>query len=236
MLNHAAADSSLEGPLDVAQFPETLTARVVTPGPAPLLHGYDVQRDLARHYDTTDVLFLSLTGELPQPGTTDALRIALVFLAPLSVQHASVHAAALARLCGTTSASTLGVAAIALAEQARVLLEEHAALLAWLTDRHGSMPAQYGAEGALGDPGTDRLVAALGEKSFAFPELGARPKLPAALLIVLFGCGLKTRPQLEAAIVTARLPSAMAEAMAEKVTDFDHYPTNLPRYRYQEAQ
>lgn len=236
MLNHADADAPLQGPLDVAQFPETLTTRIVTPGPAPLLHGYDVHRDLARHYDTTDLMFLSLTGELPTQGAAAALRIALMFVAPLSVQHASVHAAALARLCGTTSASTLGVAAIALAEQARVTLDDHAALLTWLTDRHGRMPAQFRADGPLGDPGTERLIAALGEKSFAFPALGERPTLTAALLIVLFGCGLKTRPQLEAAIVTARLPSAVAEAMAEKVTDFDHYPTNLPRYVYREAR
>jgi len=229
------ADSYLEGPLDVAQFPETLTARIVTPGPTPRLHGYDVHGDLARHYDPTDLLLLSLTGELPAQGASAALRVTLMFFAPLSVQHASVHAATLARLCGTTSASTLGVAAIALAEQARVQLDEHAELLTWLTDRNGSMPARCRPSSAIGDPGTDRLIAALGSKVFAFPELGERPTLTAALLIVLFGCGLKTRAQMETAIVTARLPSAMAEAMAEKVTDFDHYPTNLPRYLYREA-
>ena len=237
MSNVASLDPSfdLEGPLDVAPFPDRLSARVITPGARPRLHGYDVEGDLAQHYDATDLLILSLTGELPSPRTSAGARIALTFLAPISVAHASVHASALARLCGTASVATVGVAAIALAEQVRVLLDEHSALFAWLASTDGPLPGQYLATDPEDRASTARLRGALALTGLSFPELDAVPKRDAALLIVLFRCGIKERAQLETAIVTARLPSTLAEAMAVKVTDFDHYPANLPRYLYRDG-
>ncbi|HTQ03247.1 MAG TPA: hypothetical protein VMI54_05300 [Polyangiaceae bacterium] len=225
----------LEGPLESATFPETLSARVVTPGDAPRLHGYDVEGDLARHYDPTDILFLSLTGELPPPEISAALRIALTFLAPVSIAHASVHAATLARLCGTTTSSTLGIAAIGLAEQARVLLDEHADLLAWLARPQGAPPEAYRAVNPDQRASGERLRRALVTAGLAVPDFVAGLKRDAALLCVLFRCGLTRVEQLEAAIVSARLPSAFAEALTETVVDFAHYPIKLPDYRYRET-
>jgi len=236
-MTHPASGASgaiLEGPLDAAPFPETLSAHVVTPGPRPRLHGYDVEADLACHYTPTDVLFLTLTGELPAPELSAALGIAFAFLAPVSVAHASVHAAVLARTCGTTSSSTIGVAAIALAEQARVLLDEHAAWLAWLAAPNDAFPALYRAADASDAAASARLREALAVVGFRAPWLSEKPTRSAALLGVLFTCGLTERASLEAAVVTARLPTAVAEAMAVKVADFNQYPTNLPRYSYQE--
>ncbi len=224
----------LQGPLDVASFPETLSARVITPGPRPCIHGYDVEGDLARHYGPADLLLLSLTGELPDPAASAALNVALVFLAPVSVAHASVHAAVLARTCGTTSASTIGVAAIALAEQARVLLDDHMPLLDWLQAPSDVFPDRYRATTLEDRAGTTRLRQALAPTDFAIPELGETPTPRAALLAVLFRCGLRERAQIEATFVTARLASTVAEAMCVKVADFNQYPTNLPRYLYAE--
>lgn len=225
----------LEGPLESAVFPDTLTARVVTPGARPRLHGYDVEGDLARHYGFSDVLYLSLAGELPAPAVSRAFEVALAFLAPVSVAHASVHAAALARLCGTTSSSTIGVAAIGLAEQARVHLEEHSELLEWLASGRAELPVRFASAENTERASVGRLREALASTGFEVPWLAAFPTRAAALLIVLFACGLTRREQLEAAFVAARLPSAVAEALAEKVVDFSHYPTNLPRYRYEES-
>lgn len=224
----------LVGPLDLAPFPETLSARVVTPGRRPRLHGYDVEGDLARHYDPTDILFLSLTGELPTTAASAALRVALTFLAPVSVAHASVHAAALARLCGTSCGSTIGIAAVGLAEQARVLLEEHAELLAWLTTGDSAFPRRYTSADPDEHAATARLRDALSSTGLSVPELLESPTQAAALLCVLFRCGLTQAPQLAAAIVTARLPSTVAEAMTAKVADFNQYPINLPRYEYED--
>ena len=237
MSNVAPLDPSfyLQGPLDVAQFPTTLNAAVVTPGPAPRLRGYDVESDLARHYNPLDMAVLSLTGELPTPENSAALAIAVSFLAPLSIAHASVHAAALARVCGTTTGSTLGVAAIGLAEQARLMLDEHVDLLAWLAAPAGPLPERYRATQAADRASTGRLRDALATTGVSIPGLDQSPTRTAALLMVLVTCGMKERSQLEALIVTARLPSAFAEAMSVKVADFDHYPTNMPRYRYSDA-
>jgi hypothetical protein len=236
MANEAVIDlgAQLQGPLDVATFPETLAARVITPGARPRVHGYDVEEDLARHYAPADLLFLSLTGELPSPEASIALGAALTFLAPVSVAHASVHAAVLARVCGTTVASTIGVAAIGLAEQARLLLDEHAELLTWLAAPSTDLPPGYRATSAAERTACARLSAIVSASGLAVPHLEQQPTRNAALLMVLYHCGLKERAQLEIAIVSARLPCAMAEAMQVKVAAFDQYPTNLPLYRYED--
>ena len=98
--------SELDGPLDSgASFPARLTARVVTPGERPRVHGYDVEGDLALHYQPTDLLFLLLMGELPTPAVSRAFSVVLMFLAPVSVAHASTHAAVVGRLCGAPASS-----------------------------------------------------------------------------------------------------------------------------------
>jgi hypothetical protein len=227
--------ASLEGPLETHAFPATLSARVVTPGAHPRLHGYDVERDLALHYDPTELLFLSFTGELPAPNVAKALRVALTFLAPVSIAHASVHAASLARLCGSAGASIVGVAAIGLSEQARLMLAEHAELLSWLQSNTGGLPERYRATTDAERKSSAYLRAALAPCALQVPALAEEPTREAAILSVLFACGLVKREQLVAAIVTARLPSAVAEALSEKVVDFAHYPINLPHYRYEET-
>ena len=116
---------ALHGPLETETFPERLSARVVEPGPSPRVHGYDVEADLARYYRASDLTLLSLTGELPSPGASAAFEVACMFLAPISVAEAPVHAAVLARLCAAPSSSIAAVAAIALSQQARALVVEH---------------------------------------------------------------------------------------------------------------
>src|SRR5262245_48707929 len=85
-----------EGPVEAYPWPEKLEARVVTPGDAPRLHGYDVEADLCAHYSFVETVLLSLTGELPSEPQAAAFDVALQFLGPLSVAHASTHAAVLA--------------------------------------------------------------------------------------------------------------------------------------------
>lgn len=53
--------------------------------------------------------------------------------------------------------------------------------------------------------------------------------------MVLFTVGFKRRERLEAAIMLARLPSGIAEALAERPTNFGNYPINLPRFAYTES-
>jgi len=53
--------------------------------------------------------------------------------------------------------------------------------------------------------------------------------------MVLFTAGFKRRERLEAAIMLARLPSGIAEALGERPTNFANYPINLPRFAYTES-
>jgi hypothetical protein len=223
------------GPLESGQFPDMLTARVITPGCEPRVHGYDVENDLARHYGATDLVLLSLTGELPSEAVRAAFEVAWLFLAPVSVAHAGPHATLLARLCGATPSATLGVAAIGLAEQARVLLAEHHELLRSLRSRADALPARYQSREPDQLAAVQRLNEALEGIELVVPALAQCPTRDAALLSVLFACGLKRPEQLQAAVVLARLPSALAEGFAERATNFGNYPINLPAFVYEEA-
>jgi hypothetical protein len=227
----------LEGPLEGnATFPDRLTARVVTPGPRPRVHGYDVEGDLARHYQPSDLLFLSLMGELPAPEVAQAFSVALLFLAPISVAHAGAHAGVVARLCGAPASSTLGIAAIGAAEHARWLVDEHEALLAWLRAPRGPLPERYRSRDESDTEAVQRLVDALAPTGLKVPGLAEGPARDAALVMLLFGCGVKRRERLEAVIGLSRLPCAVAEALAERPTNFGNYPINLPRYVYTESR
>jgi hypothetical protein len=226
-------ESSGRGPLEVRSFPDVLTARVVTPGCRPLLHGYDVESDLALAYGPAEVMHLALTGELPEPAHAAALNVLLVFLAPLSVACAPTHAAVLARLSGAESSAMLAVASITLAEQSKQILEEHRTLLLWLNQPTGGLPPEYRTHDPEELAAVERLVVAL-DHTIQSSIWDQQPTLMAALLSALFACGVRERHHLEALLVWARLPVVLSEAFSEKVANFKHYPINLPRFHYEE--
>ena len=223
------------GPLDESPFPERLSARVVTPGDKPRLHGYDVEGDLAAHYTGSELTLLALTGELPSGEALAMFEVASAFLAPVSVAHASAHAAVVARLCGATISTTIGTAAIGLAEQARALLDEHEALFTWLRKPTDELPAPFRAEGPADAASVDRVRAALSKRGVTLPALELGPTRTAALLMLLHAAGLRRRARIEAALVLFRMPAVIAEALAERPTNFGNYPINLPRFSYEEG-
>lgn len=228
--------AQFSGPLEAGQFPEKLTARVVSAGPLPRVHGYDVESDLARHYGATDLVLLSLTGELPAPAARAAFEVAWLFLAPISVAHAGPHASVLARLCGATVSSTIGVAAIGLAEEARAMLAEHGELLRCLRSKAATLPERYQSFVTEEREAVERLRLALLRTGLSVPALQQSPTRDAALLSVLFACGLRRPDQLQAAVTLARLPCALAEGFAERPTNFGNYPINLPPFVYEESR
>lgn len=222
------------GPLESTEFPEQLSARVVTAGDAPLVHGYEVESDLACHYGYAEYLLLCLTGELPTPPSARAFEVAALFLGPVSVAHASTHAALLSRLCGASTSGSIGVSAIGLAEQARHLVAAHVSLLRWLARPDAELPREHRAPEP--DASVQRLASALGGIPFSVPALALRPTREAALLATLWAVGLERPTSIEAAIVLSRLPATLAEAFAERPTNFAHYPINLPRFEYRDAE
>lgn len=218
------------GPIEETPWPERITARVVSPGGEPRIHGYDVQRDLAPRYGLVDTFFLAITGELPESeAEARAVEVALAFLAPATAAEAPAHAAGLARLCGAATSAVIGTGAIALAEEARFLLAQHGPLLEWLSgERRGAPPGVEAAEEER--QAVARLLVCLEAAPGYLPPPGLG--LLASLLAVLFAAGLRTPEQLEAAFVWARLPCVMAEALAVKPGRFRKYPMDLPAYRY----
>ncbi len=229
----ATPAAPFEGPLELTQFPSTLSARVVTPGPSPRLHGYAMRTDLARNYGTDERFLLSLTGELPSVEQARAFSVACWFFAEVSVADASVHAAVLSSLCGASSNAVIGAASLALAEHARFEVAQAEELLEWLKARDGDLPAACRAQPSSTRDELDTLAATLAANALAMPAFPELPTLTAALWALLYDAGLVRPEQLEAALVFARLPIALAEAFAQTACQFASYPTNLPRYSYQ---
>jgi len=229
-----------ESPHDQIVEPSRLEARVVRPGPSPMVMGYDLEADLARHYRFLDLVGLLLGGQLAPPETARALEIALFFLAPASVADAPGHVGLLSRVCGNRFAATLGLAALALAEEAAFLLEEHAEWLAWLSRAAEgrpieAAPSQYLARTPEELASVERLRALLTAIPFAVPALEMRPTRTASLLAVLTRCGLR-REAIQTAWVLARLPSVAAEAAARPLLNVRDYPFNLPPLEYEEEE
>lgn len=127
MASRVPWDPTAPTPFSQNPWPSKLTARVVSPGADPRIHGYAVQDDLARHYRFSDVIYLSLTGELPTDAQSRMFEQVLIRLSPISVGEAPSHAASLARVCDGSNSAVIGTGAMALAEQARFVVSEHRA-------------------------------------------------------------------------------------------------------------
>jgi hypothetical protein len=230
--------SSIPSVIDRLEVPAELTAHVISPGWRPLLHGYDVQADLARHYGFAELVLTALTGDAPEPAAGHLFEVALVFAAPTSVAEAPTHAAMLARLCGARPAGVLSVAAIALSEQVRTLVTERAGLLAWLdaADCGTALPAGCSSDDAEEKAAVSRLRAALAARGVAPAILEAPLGLAAAIIATLHAAGLRAAWQIEAALCFARWPLAVAEAMAARAGDLKSYPIRLPAFELDEVR
>ncbi len=224
------------GPIEAQEWPERLTAHVVTPGDDPRVHGYSIESDLARNYRTTDAILLALTGELPSESDGAAFEIAMHFLSATSIAEAPAHAAALARICAATTSAVLATAAICAAEQARFLVEGHDAWLRWIASPTPEIPECARDTPLVHRDSVTRLVECLSAKGISFRELTLGITREAALLAVLQRTGLRSSEQLQAAIVSARLPIAAAEALRVAPTSFREYPMRLPDFVYEADQ
>lgn len=223
------------GPFDVMEWPERIKARVVEPGDEPAIHGYEVERDLAVHHGFTSTLYLTLTGELPQPAQQRAFDVAMTFLTPVAVHEAATHAAVLTRLCDAPARNVLAVAAIGLAGRAHFVVDQQRALLAWLACPHGPAPAEACSRDDAATGHRQRLRAALGA-ALDVPALAQPLSREAALIAVLFACGLRRPEQLEAVWTLSGLAASFAEGIATPAKSFRDYPMNLPAFRYEDAR
>lgn len=221
-----------DSPLDRVSTRERLEARVIDPGGEPRIHGYSVDDDLTRHYSYGEVLLLILTGDAPSPAVGRAFETALTFMTPVSIAEAPAHAARLGQRVDASVSGIVSVAATALAEQARWLLDEYADVLGWLDGQRDDFPRGARAESAEERGRVERLAAAVCEELGELAVFSNDPTLWPALLSVLHACGLREPAQLVPAIVQARLCAAVAEATAVEAGRLQDYPINVPPIRY----
>ncbi len=222
------------GPIEDLEWARRLPARVISPGPSPRLHGYDVYGDLARHYRFAELVLTGLRGEAPTRAEGELIEAVMTFLAPCTVAEPPSHVALLSRACGARASSIIAASAVTLAEQAAAIVDDHLPLLEWLAEPRGAPPEQFRCR----DPQQRAAVDALreqvrrGAESVRIELLEHDPTLLAALLSIAHRAGLRDPDQLQALIVTARLPVVLAEGLAYPRGNRRDYPLDLPSFRY----
>jgi hypothetical protein len=227
------ADTGDLGPIDSRTWPTELDAHAVSPGPERRLFGYDVERDVAAFYRFSDLVFLSLVGELPDDVRSRAFEIALCFAAPVSIANASVHAPALARLCGARPSGVLAAASLTLGEEASAVLEATNQRLAARehSPGEGPLPAELRASDDADRSSVANLSRLLVDL-LDVPVLREDPSRDAALVALLRRCGFTDAFQLSTVLAYARLPSALAEASRVTPGEFGKYPLDTPHFEY----
>lgn len=191
------------------------------------LFGYAVVRDVARNYRFSDLVYLGITGQLPDAVSSERFHVALCAAAPVSVAEASSHAAVLARLSGSTFASALATGLLIATDRARHIVARHAGLLAWLAAPVDDPPVE-GADSA--DHAWVANLAATAEVEL--PAVGRQ----GALLALFHAAGLRQPEHFEAAIVAAQVATLSAEALQTGPHHLGEYPVKTPEFRYVEGR
>lgn len=214
------------GPIEARAWPDAIEAVAVDAGDDGVrLHGYDVERDLARHYRFSDVVYLALVGELPDDARSRAFEIVVTFLVPMPVARGPGHVAVLAGYCGASASALLGAFSATVADHAREVI---VAALEPMPPLPEALRARSEAERAS----VTRLRSLL-DGLVDVPGLMLDPSREAAVVMALVACGLRTELQLAGALALARIPSAVAEAGPRSSADFvEKYPMNTPPFAY----
>lgn len=223
------------GPFEQWPSPRYLRAAAVEPGPQPRLHGYEFQTDLAQHYSLGEVMLLGLTGAVPEAAAGRAFERALTFAASCPVNEAPTHAAMLARSVGAPVQSALSSGFVVVCEAAAAMVSAHAAVLAWLACEDASAEIPPSARATTDDDAaaTARLNALMHDPSlhaFVVPDT-LTPN--AAVLTVLWRCGLRSEGSLIAALAWAKTISIAAEAIVPPTGSLLDYAATTPDFNYE---
>ena len=210
--------SDSKGPVESGSWPETLPANVIKDGSSPRARGYDMIEDIARHYDFAESVLVMLGAPPPTPDWGRAVNIALVVLGITSVAEAPVHAATVARRCGSPARVTLGIGMLGLAEQAQDWITR--------TKRIEDSESKQSAEPTWSLlPASVRAV------------LKDCPRSRQVLAFeILSAAGLRTETQLVAVFCLSRISSLASEVDAVRRGDLRDYPMRLPDFAYEDRE
>lgn len=222
------------GPFEQLDWPTHLRALVVAPLPRPRFHGYDLEQDLAHHYSLAECMLLALTGRVPSTSEGRAFELALLFASACPINEAPTHAAVLARSIGAPMSSALACGFAVACEASHAMLQEHDELLRWLGHDDAREPPPC----ALATD--DRDAEAVAELRRLLEQAEALALAPpptmsriAAILTVMWRCGMRSADQLVVALSWAKALSIGAEAHATKRGGLTDMPARLPDYRYE---
>lgn len=222
----------LRGPIEDLPWSSTLEARVFTPGHRPRAHGLDVYADLAQHYRASDVVLTSLRGEPPTAAESELFDAVLAFLAPYTAGEAPTHAALLSRACGATASAVIAVGAALLAEHTAEVIEHHAPLLQWLGAADTPLADEFRCRSDQEREVVGLFARRVERSGLDVPILRHDPTLLAVLVAACHRCGLQDCERLIAVMMTARLPSLLAEAFTAPRGERRNYPIDVPPFRY----
>jgi hypothetical protein len=198
-----------------------------------------VAADLGHGAGFLDVVWLSLTGELPTDTEREALSRAMTWLAPLHLGEGPAHAAVLARVAGAPDEVIGAISVVALGQRIHHQLQSFAPMFAWLAARTGPLPTE------IQEPRpTDAQRSAWDRLSTDSARwFGAEHRLPvepvfrreAAAWAILHQLGVRDELRLQALGTVAQLPTIMAEAACTQPGSVMRYPTlSAPPYTYVE--
>lgn len=229
--------SSYTGPVEEQSWAGKLQAHVVTPGSRPRIHGYDVRGDLLENISLPGLILLTLTGELPESDILLAFEKVMIFLAPVSVAEAPVHASVLAGLCGSDTGGMTGVAAITLARQAGWIVAEHTELFKCLASGSNPPAELFQPRNIEEQEETKLLIEALENAGLRAPAAWRELSPVAAALTVLHElCHITDPGLLEVLLVLSRIPCSLAEGRSVKPGGFRNYPITVPQFIYRDEE
>jgi len=221
------------GPFDREPWPEQLVAHVVSPGPEPRIHGYDVAGDLARFGGIADLAWLTLRGDLPTADQRAAFEVAVVLLAPTHIGQAPAHAAFLSRIAGALPSATVAIGAVGLGELSRHERTELAPWLAWLETAEGEVPSCARADDASPDARAAQAWLDDQMRGWFGRGLPAQPVTRIACAhALLYRLGIRGPLVVDALCTWARLLAVAAEAQFARAGAIRLYPARLPDFQY----
>lgn len=219
--------ASRKGPIEDTSWPSDLEARVSdNSGPCHRLRGYALRDDLAANYSFSQVLLLAMTGELPTKSQSRIFDAVLISLGDTLLADAVAHAALLARITGSRTASVVGIVGIVAAEDGALVAK------AWQTLQTGGRDATLRSSSARERREVAALLKACGQPR-ELPAEASRLSLRAAHAALLGACGLRHEWQFLHVAAMARCTVALAESYDRPMPGFADYPMDRPSIRYE---
>jgi len=210
------------------KFPcrETLEARVFDFDQEAAIHGYSISNDLLHHYSFTDILYLTVTEELPTKAQRICFDLALSLLLPAPVTRDTVHAGILTRVYNAHAADLLSSIAPICAERGHHTVSNHLPFLEWLSHQAGTPPDTAIGKAAL----SCELTSILAKSDLTLQALEHPLTDTAAVIVLLYEAGISSTEHIEFLVCWISFIAPSAEGMARAPFQLRNYPMRLPRF------